>query len=130
MAFKNIALFLYMKNYRQKLGISGEKMAAEYLKKKGYQIIERNFRVREGEIDIISRRKNELIFIEVKTRTSLTYGFPEEAVGEKKQQKILAVINRYLENKGLNPTKWHLEIITLFFDRKKRQFSLRHLKNL
>jgi len=119
-----------MKNYRQKLGIMGEKMAAEYLKKKGYQIIDKNFRTREGEIDLIAEKNKELIFIEVKTRTSLTYGFPEEAVDSKKQQKIFTVINRYLENRGLNPTKWHLEIITLFFDRKKHRLSWRHLKNL
>lgn len=119
-----------MKNYRQKLGVSGEKMAAEYLKRKGYLIIDKNFRTREGEIDLIAERNKELIFIEVKTRTSFTYGSPEEAVDAKKQQKILAVIDQYWKKKNLNPTEWHLEIITLFYNRRKKQFFLRHLKNL
>lgn len=119
-----------MKNYRQKLGAKGEKMAAEYLVKNGYLIIDRNFRTREGEIDLIAEKNEELVFIEVKSRSSLTFGSPEEAVNEKKQQKIMAVINRYLEKKGLNTAKWRLEIITLFLDRKKHRLSLRHLKNL
>jgi len=70
-----------------KTGKEGEKIAAAYLKKNGYRIIETNFRCAIGEIDIIAREKDELVFLEVKTRRSEDLGFPEQAVGIKKQEK-------------------------------------------
>ena len=65
-------------------GKQGEKIAAAFLKKNGYRIIETNYRCVLGEIDIIAREKVELVFIEVKTRKSGELGYPEEAVGNKK----------------------------------------------
>lgn len=66
-------------------------MAAEELTRQGYRIIERNFRCRYGEIDLIAEDANDLIFIEVKTRRGDAYGLPEEAVTLRKQQKIVQV---------------------------------------
>jgi putative endonuclease len=68
-------------------GKEGEKIAAAYLRKNGYHIYESNFRCSLGEIDIIAREKNELVFIEVKTRKSGKLGYPEQAVGARKQKK-------------------------------------------
>lgn len=119
-----------MKNYRQKLGLIGEKIAAEYLKEKGYLIKERNFRVRRGEIDLIAEFKNNLIFIEVKTRTSTIFGPPEEAVNRKKQEKYAAVIEKYLEKNQIKNIAWHFEIISILIDKKRKTARLRHLKKL
>ena len=69
-------------------GKEGEKIAAAFLKKNGYRICETNFRCALGEIDIIAREKDELVFIEVKTRKSGELGYPEQAVGIKKQKKM------------------------------------------
>lgn len=71
--------------YRQRLGQTGETLAALYLQKRGYRILEQNFRTRAGEIDIIAAIRDEVHFIEVKTRTSTSYGSPAEAVTRKKQ---------------------------------------------
>ena len=60
----------------QKIGKLGEKLAAQYLESKGYEILERNFYCRQGEIDIIAKEKTKIIFIEVKSRTSVKYGKP------------------------------------------------------
>lgn len=71
--------------YRQKIGQMGETLAALYLQNRGYRIVERNFRTRVGEIDLIAAIRDEVHFVEVKTRTSTSYGSPAEAVTGKKQ---------------------------------------------
>jgi len=69
-------------------GQFGEERASEYLRNKGYNIIARNYRSPEGEIDIICTYRNDLIFVEVKTRSNTSFGFPEEAVTKKKRNTI------------------------------------------
>lgn len=73
----------------QAVGESGERAAAEYLVNRGYAILERNFRSRGGEVDIVAKdRDGCIIFVEVKTRRSLTYGLPQLAVTQRKQHQI------------------------------------------
>jgi putative endonuclease len=74
----------------------GETLAAGYLTRRGWQIVDRNVRFREGEIDIIAARGGILAFIEVKTRRSTAFGSPAEAVTPRKQRKIRALASRYL----------------------------------
>jgi putative endonuclease len=81
-------------------GKEGEKIAAAFLKKNGYRIIETNLRCVLGEIDIIAREKGELVFIEVKTRKSGELGYPEQAVGIKKQKKMSQLALWYLQKKN------------------------------
>lgn len=73
-----------------------EERACEYLKEKGLEILERNFRIRQGEIDIVARDKGTLVFVEVKYRKSSLAGLPEEAVTYKKQRQISRVTLFYL----------------------------------
>ncbi len=73
-----------------------EERACEYLKEKGLEILERNFRIRQGEIDIVARDKGTLVFVEVKYRKSSLAGLPEEAVTYKKQRQISRVALFYL----------------------------------
>lgn len=87
-------------NYCTKeLGSLGEDITAEYLKSDGYKIIERNFRCRVGEIDIIASKNDTLAFIEVKSRRSLIFGLPQEAVNYKKINYIKRVASYYLTSK-------------------------------
>ena len=72
----------------QKLGKLGEDIISNYIQKQGYKILERNFECSQGEIDIIAKNKNELVFIEVKTRSNTNFGTPSEAVDYKKQKHI------------------------------------------
>ncbi len=85
--------------YKQETGKTGEELASKYIEKQGYKIVERNFRCRQGEIDIIAEDKQELVFIEVKTRTNLSYGFPAEAVNYVKQKHINKATKYYLYKK-------------------------------
>lgn len=78
-------------------GKEGEKIAAAFLKKKGYKIIETNYRCPLGEIDIIAREKDEIVFVEVKTRKSTEMGYPEQAVGINKQKKMSQLALWYLQ---------------------------------
>lgn len=80
--------------FRQEIGKWGENIVCQYLKSNNYHIIERNFLCRQGEIDIIAKdkAKKELVFIEVKTRSSLKYGNPAEAVTKQKQRHMKQAI--------------------------------------
>ena len=86
----------------RRLGLYGEDLACKYLQAQGYTILERNFRCRRfGEIDIVASKAEVLSFIEVKTRASLRYGMPAEAVTLAKQRKIYRVAQYYLQCEGL-----------------------------
>ena len=78
------------------LGKEGEELAAEFLKKDGYEIIETNFNCGFGEIDIIARKEKELAFVEVKTRSQTFFGMPVEAVNIPKQRHIYKVAEYYI----------------------------------
>ena len=78
-------------------GSSGERIAEEYLKKEGYDILARNFRTRLGEIDIVASKGEYLVFVEVKARKSEAYGFPSESVTYAKQRKISMVASQYIK---------------------------------
>ena len=96
-----------------KTGKEGERIAAEFLKKNGYRIIETNFRCAIGEIDIIACEKNELVFIEVKTRTSGELGFPEQAVGIKKQKKMSQLALWYLQKKNIKDGPTRFDVLAI-----------------
>ena len=78
-------------------GSSGERIAEEYLKKEGYDILARNFRTRLGEIDIVASKGEYLVFVEVKARKSEAYGFSSESVTYAKQRKISMVASQYIK---------------------------------
>ena len=80
----------------QKTGARGEKLAAEYLQQKGYRILEQNWRSGRLEIDIIAEQNNILVFVEVKTRSTDYYGYPEESVTDTKQEHILKAAEDYV----------------------------------
>jgi putative endonuclease len=81
-----------------KIGVKGEQIASDFLQKKGYIIINRNWRSGKKEIDIIATHKDLLVFFEVKTRSNFDFGFPEEAVNKRKQQVIKSVARTFVES--------------------------------
>ncbi len=95
-----------MTRQRLTLGRRGEDAAADYLKRKGMKILERNLRTPVGEIDLVARHGRDLVFIEVKTRRGTAFGAPAEAVGPHKQRQILQTAKWYLNSnrgRGLQP---------------------------
>lgn len=83
-----------------KKGNEGEKLAVDYLEEKGYRVTERNYRHKRSEIDIIGMKDGWLIFVEVKTRTSHSFGYPEEFVDDKKIEKIMEGAEHYIFEKN------------------------------
>lgn len=79
-----------------KKGKQGEKLAANFLKSHGYEILEENYRHKRGEIDLIARKEGLLVFVEVKTKSRDKYGFPEEAVNSKKEEMIITTADQYV----------------------------------
>lgn len=111
----------------QALGKVGENLACRYLKEKGYKILCRNFRCRQGEIDIIAQDKNEIVFIEVKTRISLNSGLPSEAVNKQKKKHILKVSKYFIYINKLEGRNIRFDIIEIY---KKDKFYINHIKNI
>lgn len=95
-------------------GKKGEDIACKFLKKDKYKILEKNFRARQGEIDIIAEdRKGVLCFVEVKARSRNDYGLPEEAVTQSKQKKLLAAAFIYLESKKIESKDMRFDIVSV-----------------
>jgi len=113
---------------RHILGKNGEEAAEEYLKKKGYNIIERNFRSKVGEIDIIALDENYIVFIEIKTRSNVEYGLPSEAVTERKIKHIYRTAQYFLYSRNLENENARIDVIEVY--NKNNQYHINHLKQV
>ena len=113
---------------KQLLGKQGEDFATQYLKNKNYEIIERNFKCKQGEIDIIAKNKDEYVFIEVKTRQNFKYGIPCEAVDERKQKHIWNAIKYYIYHHKLENKYIRIDVIEVY--KNKNKFYLNHIKQI
>ncbi len=108
-----------MSDDRKKLGQAGEQLAADFLKQKGYSIIQRNFRCAAGEVDIIAKDKDYLVFVEVKTRRNHSYGSPLEAVDFRKQRQICRTALCYLQQHPAADQDIRFDIIAITITAKK-----------
>ncbi len=102
-----------MTQERLSLGQQGEKLAVARLKKLKYKIIERNYRSPMGEIDIIAREKDTLVFVEVKTRSGKTFGPPVEAVTPSKQRQLSKAALAYLNQKKLRNIQARFDVVSV-----------------
>lgn len=98
---------------RRNQGKAGEDLAAKYLEQNGLKILERNYRFDHGEIDLIAEEGEELVFVEVKTRRSKIFGSPEEAVTEKKQEKVYAVADGYLFERDIDNRPCRFDVVAI-----------------
>ena len=108
---------------RRQRGNEGESLAVDYLRKKGYRILERNFRFERGEIDIIAEENDTLVFVEVKARRSLQYGEPEDAVTDAKCERIRNIADGYLFINGIEDKSCRFDIIAIRFEKGKVNFN-------
>ena len=109
------------------LGNAGENFAASYLESRGYKIIKKNFRVRSAEIDIVAEKDSVIIFVEVKTRSSIKHGLPVEAVNFRKQQKIIEAASVFLQDEKYFDKACRFDVIEIYSNGVK--FSARHIEN-
>lgn len=119
---------------KKQQGNRGETIAARYLESRGFFIIMTKYYTRYGEIDIVAqdRSSSELVFVEVKTRTSTQYGWPEESVDARKKQRWLRSARVYLETMQ-ERSKWQryrFDIIAILIDGVRRKAQVTHFKNI
>ncbi len=118
--------------FKRKLdeGNSGEDIAAEYLKDNGFAIIERNFRIRGGEIDIIATKNNILIFVEVKTRTSTQFGTGFEAITPWKLTALIKSAQFYKVTHKNLPEEMRIDAISVLLASDNSLKNLEHMENI
>jgi putative endonuclease len=122
-----------MVTIKRKLGDLGEEIAEKYLRENNYQILKKNYQKRWGEIDIVAKENQEIVFIEVKTRTkdkSDFYGEPQESVNFFKQQKLVKTAKTYLYEKDYSSQiDWRIDVIAIKLDEQNKKANLNHIKN-
>ena len=101
--------------FQLSLGDRGEMAACDFLRAQGYQILEKNYKCKLGEVDLVARRSGRLAFIEVKTRTSDHFGMPQEAVDLKKQEKIFKLGQWYLKEKKIEKTPIAFDVVAVLW---------------
>jgi putative endonuclease len=114
---------------RKDTGRLGEKLAGEHLKKKGYRILETNYRCRTGEIDIVARHQGDLVFIEVRTKANLEFGTPEESITEAKMKHLRSAANHYIQERNYQSDSWRIDVVVLELTGKNKLKRIEVIEN-
>jgi putative endonuclease len=109
---------------KKELGKKGEELALRFLKKNGYRIFARNYVCKMGEVDIIAKEKDTLVFVEVKTRTSTAFGPPQLAVNPAKQMQLSKVALYFLKEKCLEDVKARFDVVAILIGPKGPEIEL------
>lgn len=116
--------------YRQRLGQWGEKQAEAYLAEKGFQILFCNVRTAYGEIDLVCRHQDELVFVEVKTRSSTTYGHPEAAVTATKMSHLSHSVEIFLQEHPELTGDWRMDVVAILSKDQQTTPEIVHFENV
>jgi len=118
-----------MKKQNLEIGQLGENMAKNYLQSKGYIIIDQNYRNKYAEIDLITRDKNKIVFIEVKTRIGERFGRPEDAINKNKTFRLVRNAQAYMAYKH-NSCAYRIDVICIVLDGNKEIKRIDHYENI
>ena len=102
-----------MQDFQKNFGNTGEQIAEKFLRLRGLEILAKNFHAREGEVDIVARDGETIIFVEVKARRNQKFGSAIEAVDERKLEKISAAGERFLQKNSLENSAWRVDVIAI-----------------
>jgi len=114
---------------RQEVGKLGEKAAQKFLKKRGYRIRETGFRCHHGEIDIVAQQKDCLVFVEVRTKSNLEFGTPEESITQAKKEKLIASALAYITSHQKLPSEWCIDVVAIELDDKGKTKRIELIEN-
>ena len=114
---------------RKETGAKGEKLAARFLKRKGYKIVQRNYKCKLGEIDIIAKQDKTLVFVEVKTRQTAEFGPPQYVITAAKKRQISRVALSYIKYGNLMEQSCRFDVIAVTFPRESRRPRIEHIEN-
>lgn len=112
------------------LGSKGETIATKYLSSRGYEILERNFKKRYGDIDIVAQIGDTMVFVEVKTRTSDEYGGGEEAINRAKIYRLIKAAQYYKHVKNLADIPMRIDLISIYLDYGGETYKINHYENI
>jgi putative endonuclease len=115
---------------KKKLGKFGEEAAVQYLESAGFRILERNWQIQAGEIDVIAEHKGDIVFVEVKTRTSDLYGGPEESITYQKRKRIIRASLAYLLEEDKIDSDWRVDLIGIYCTREHDLLRVEHYENI
>lgn len=115
--------------YKKALGAKGELLAVNFLKKKGYKILQRNYRWRTGEIDIVCYDHGTIVFVEVKTRRSDKYGQPEISVTEAKKRQIIKIASHYVAEKKIEGVDLRFDVVSIFYSPNEKHPTITLFNN-
>ena len=118
-----------MLDSRKEVGNKGEKLAAKFLKRKGYKIIQRNYKCKLGEIDIIAEQDRTIVFVEVKTRRTQEFGPPQYAITAAKKRQISSVALLYIREKKFVEQSCRFDVIGITFPPESRKPRIEHIQN-
>jgi putative endonuclease len=114
---------------RRETGMLGEKLAGEFLGRNGYSIMEKNYRCPGGEIDIIARQRDTLVFIEVRTKISRQFGGPEESITPAKMERLRTVAAHYCQSHDNLPEARRIDVVAIEMNRKGRPTRIELIEN-
>ena len=116
-----------MMSYKQEFGRKSEGLAEEYLKRKGFVILKRNYRYGHKEIDLIGRKGNTIVFIEVKAGRSKSFGAPQHRVNQKKQKNLIDAAHDFIQKNEITDCDFRFDVLAISYE--KGEASIDHIEN-
>lgn len=113
---------------KKEIGLLGEEIAADFLRRKGYRLLERNIRIGRGEIDLVALDGETLVFVEVKTRKGLRYGHPSESITPRKRRQLSKLALLYLQRRDISDVSCRFDIISILLT-SRGEARVEHIKN-
>jgi putative endonuclease len=117
-----------MKDRRKEVGRMGEKLAADMLRDKGYEIVERNWASRLGELDLITQKDGQLVIVEVRTTCGGKYGYGFQSVDVRKQQKVRRLAIQYIQRKQLGHMPVRFDVVSVLLNRELLPRQIDHIE--
>jgi putative endonuclease len=114
---------------RRDTGILGEKLARDFLRKRGYRILEANYRCPRGEVDLVAEHKDFLVFVEVRTKRSRDFGTPEESITPAKMERLITVAAHYRQTHHDLPSLWRIDVVAVELGQKGRPSRMELIEN-
>ncbi len=122
--------FMEIKKFNLEKGNLGENIARKYLEEKGYKILEQNYKNKYGEIDLIAKYKNDLVFIEVKTRIGEQFGIPEDAINRDKVYRIIRNSQAYMLKNQSKQKIYRIDAICIVLNENEKVERINHYENI
>jgi putative endonuclease len=114
---------------RRETGVLGEKLARDFLRKRGYRIREANYRCPRGEVDLIAEDKDSLVFIEVRTKRSRDFGTPEESITPTKMERLRTVAAHYRQTHHNLPQLWRIDVVAVELGQRGKPSRIELIEN-